>query len=193
MNTQTAKGVLLVLVGPSGVGKSTIARQLASRLNLEYIVSATTRPKKPGDENGKTYQHITREEFSRRLDADEFLEYAPVYDDYYATPKHPTLEYISQGRDVMLEIDLQGALQVRYQYPEALLVFLLPPDEDTLLQRLTARGRDTADEIQRRFRLAKREIQMAKGSRAFDHMVVNDSLDQAVNEIIQLVQKTKRG
>ena len=193
MSGQLPKGVLLVLVGPSGVGKSTIARQLADRLHLQYIISATTRPKKPGDEKGKTYQHITREEFFRRLDADEFLEYAPVYDDYYATPKHPALEYIAQGLDVMLEIGVQGALQVRYQYPDALLLFQLPPDEPTLLQRLTDRGRDTADEIHKRFRLAKREIQMARGSRAFDHMVVNDTLQRAVAEIVQLVQKTKRG
>lgn len=185
------RGILLILVGPSGVGKSTIARLLAQRLNLAYIASATTRPKKPGDDKGKTYDHISRDEFLRRLDADEFLEYAPVYDDYYATPKHPTLDYIAQGRDVMLEIDMQGALQVRYQYPDALLVFLLPPDEQTLLQRLVDRGRDKPDEIQRRYRSCRREMQMAKGSRAFDHMVVNDSLERAVNEIVELVQKTK--
>lgn len=189
--THNAQGVLLVLVGPSGVGKSTIARRLAEQLQLCYIVSATTRPRKPGDENGKTYDHISREEFLRRLDADEFLEYASVYDDYYATPKQQTLECIAAGRDVLLEIDVQGALQVRYHYPNALLVFLMPPNEQTLLQRLTDRGRDKPEEILRRFRSARREIHMAKGSRAFDHMVVNDDLDRATREIVELIRCKK--
>ncbi len=189
--TSDSKGILLVLVGPSGVGKSTIARRLLEKIDLCYIVSATTRPRKPGEEKGKTYDHITRDEFLKRLDADEFLEYASVYDDYYATPKHPTLECIAAGRNVMLEIDVQGALQIRYHYPGALLVLLLPPSEQTLLQRLTERGRDKPEEIQRRFRSARREIQMAKGSGVFEHMVVNDNLDRAVSEILQLIRATK--
>ncbi len=187
----TSKGVLLVLVGPSGVGKSTIARKLTRQLDLSYVISATTRPRKPGDENGKTYDHVSREEFLRRLDDDAFLEYASVYDDYYATPKEPTLSWIADGRDVLLEIDVQGALQVRYHYPDALLVFILPPSEGTLLQRLTDRGRDKPEEIQRRFRSAKREIHMARGSRAFDVMVVNDDLDRATAEIAMLVNQKK--
>jgi guanylate kinase len=191
MSQTPNKGVLLVLVGPSGVGKSTIARKLTDQLDLCYVVSATTRPKKPGDDKGKTYDHISREQFLKRLDDDAFLEYASVYDDYYATPKQPTLDWIAEGRDVLLEIDVQGALQVRYHYPDALLIFILPPTEATLLQRLTDRGRDKPEEIQRRFRSAKREIQMARGSRAFDFMVVNDDLDRATNEIIMLVNQKK--
>ena len=187
----SSTGILLVLVGPSGVGKSTIARKLADETQFCYVVSATTRAKMPGDEKGKTYDHITREEFLRRLDSDEFLEYASVYDDYYATPKQPTLDWIAAGRDVMLEIDVQGALQVRYHYPDALLIFLLPPDEQTLLQRLSDRGRDKPADIQRRFRSSKREIQMADGSRAFDHMVVNDDLQRATREILELIRYKK--
>src|SRR5438045_1860034 len=98
-------GLLIVLVGPSGVGKSTISHLLAERTNVSYTVSVTTRPKQPGDENGKTYEHVSRDEFFRRLDGDEYLEYAQVYDDYYATPKHPALDYLEGGRDVLLEID----------------------------------------------------------------------------------------
>src|SRR5437660_849184 len=130
-------GLLIVLCGPSGVGKSTISRALAERMNVWYTVSATTRPRRPGEENGKTYDHIDKQEFFRRLDSDQFLEYAQVYGDYYATPKRPALDYLAQGRDVLLEIDVQGALQVRYHYPDALLIFILPPDEPTLLERLT--------------------------------------------------------
>lgn len=181
-------GLLIVLCGPSGVGKSTISRRLEKELNLWYTVSATTRVKQAGDDNGKTYDHISREEFFRRLDRDEFLEYAQVYGDYYATPKHPALDHLAQGRDVLLEIDVQGALQVRFHYPEALLISILPPDEPTLLRRLTDRGRDSSDDIQKRFRAAKREIHMAKGSHAFDTMVVNDNLDKAVEEIIKFIR-----
>lgn len=182
-------GLLVVLCGPSGVGKSTISRRLERELNVWYTVSATTRPKQPGeDENGKTYEHVTREEFFRRLDGDEFLEYAQVYGDYYATPKYPALNQLAEARDVLLEIDVQGALQVRYHYPDALLLFILPPDEPTLLQRLTDRDRDSKEDIQKRFRAAKREIHMAKGSRAFDSMVVNDNLDRAVEEIVKFIR-----
>ena len=145
------------------------------------------------DERGKTYDHIDKAEFFRRLDADQYLEYAQVYGDYYATPKHPALGHLSQGRDVLLEIDVQGAMQVRYHYPEALLIFILPPDEPTLLQRLTDRARDSADDIQKRFRAAKREIHMAKGSRAFDYMVINDSLDRAVEEIAKIIKHKRAG
>jgi len=187
------RGVLIVLVGPSGVGKSTISRRLSQMMDLSYIVSATTRPMQPGDENGKTYEHVSREEFFRRLDRDEFLEYAQVYGEYYGTPKHPALDHLLQGRDVLLEIDVQGALQIRYQHPEALLIFILPPDEPTLLKRLTDRGRDSADDIAKRFRAAKREIQMAQGSRAFDYMVINDDLDRAVEEIVKIIRHKRAG
>ena len=186
-------GTLLVLCGPSGVGKSTISRLLAENHGVTYIVSATTRPKKEGDEKGKIYDHIEKQEFFRRLDNDEFLEYAQVYGDYYGTPKKAALDNMRAGRDVLLEIDVQGALQVRYQYADALMIFILPPDEPTLLQRLTDRGRDSAEDIQKRSRAAKREIHMAKGSRAFDYMVINDNLDQAVAEIIRIIHHKKAG
>ena len=182
------KGVLIVLCGPSGVGKSTISRLLAKAHNVRYIVSATTRQKKSGDDEKKIYDHVTHDEFFRRLDADAFLEYAQVYGDYYGTPKHPALDYLQSGEDVLLEIDVQGALQVRYQYTDALLVFILPPDEPTLLHRIRDRGRDSEEDIAKRFRAAKREIHMAKGSRAFDYMVINADLNHAVDEIARIIR-----
>jgi guanylate kinase len=192
---ETAKqsGLLIVLCGPSGVGKSTISLRLKEQLRIWYTVSVTTRPRKPQDDAGKTYDHIDKQAFFHRLDNDEFLEYAQVYGDYYATPKHPALDHLAEGRDVLLEIDFQGAMQVRHHYPEALLIFILPPDEPTLLQRLTDRGRDSAEDIQKRFRAAKREIHMAKGSHAFDYMVINDNLDHAVEEISKIIKHKRAG
>jgi guanylate kinase len=186
-------GLLIVLCGPSGVGKSTISRMLAQQSDVSYTVSATTRPKKLKDDDGKVYEHIAEAEFFRRLDQDEFLEYAHVYGHYYGTPKHPALDHLAGGRDVLLEIDVQGALQVRYQYPDALLVFILPPDEPTLLKRLEDRERDEPEEITKRFRAARREIHMAKGSRAFDYMIINDELDRAVAEIVKIIRHKKSG
>jgi guanylate kinase len=191
--TQKPHGLLVVLVGPAGVGKSTISNLLRERLNVAYIVSATTRPRKPGDELGKTYDHISTEEFFRRLDNDEFLEYAQVHGHYYGTPKHPALDYLYEGKDVLFEIDVQGALQIRYQYPDALLVFILPPDGQTLMKRLVDRGRDEAEDIEKRFRIARREIAMAKGSRAFDFFVFNDDLNRAVEELTKIINLERTG
>src|SRR5689334_4538583 len=108
--------------------------RLERQYGVEYIISATTRPKLEGDDKGKKYEHISREAFFHRLDGNEFLEYANVYDNYYGTPKKDALAKLQAGKDVLLEIDVQGALQVRYQYPDALMIFILPPDEPTLLQ-----------------------------------------------------------
>src|SRR5256714_10517128 len=154
MPVERNHGLLIVLCGPSGVGKSTISRMLAQHSDVSYTVSATTRPKKEKDDDGKVYEHITQEEFFRRLDDDQFLEYAHVHGHYYGTPKHPSLDLLETGKDVLLEIDVQGALQVRYQYPDALLLFILPPSRQTLLKRLVDRGRDKPDDLDKRFREA---------------------------------------
>jgi guanylate kinase len=190
-NRTNKRGLLIVLVGPSGVGKSTISRKLAEHMHLKYIVSATTRKKNEKDDLGKTYDYLDEDVFFKRLESGEFLEYAAVWDEYYGTPKHPTLDYLANGEDVLLEIDVQGAMQVRFQYPDALMIFIMPPDEASLLQRLRERGRDSEESIEKRFRGAKREIWMAKGSRAFDDMVINDSVERAVEEISRLIRHKK--
>jgi guanylate kinase len=192
-NSSKKSGILIILCGPSGVGKSTISRRLAEEHQVAYIVSSTTRKPRPGDDKGKSYEYVEKEQFFKRLDANEFLEYAQVYGDYYGTPKHPALDLLAEGKDILLEIDVQGALQVRFQYPQCLSIFILPPDEPTLLHRLEARGRDSEEDIAKRFRDAKREIHMAKGSRAFDYMVINDDLNRAVEEIIKIIKHKRSG
>ena len=193
MPKSTTHGLLIVLCGPSGVGKSTISRMLEGRLSVSKPVSATTRPRTDKENEGKQYEHVGQAEFFRRLDGDEFLEYAHVYGHYYGTPKYPALDDLAAGRDVLLEIDVQGALQVRYQYPDALMVFILPPDANTLRSRLETRGRDAAEDLSKRYRAARREIHMAKGSRAFDFMVFNDELDRAVAEIVNIIETERVG
>ena len=184
-------GLLIVLVGPSGVGKSTIARRLAEKTHVHYIVSATTRKQSEMDAKGKIYEHIDEATFFHKLEQGELLEYAHVFDHYYGTPKHPTMDHLAAGQDVLVEVDVQGALQVRFQYPDALMIFIMPPDEQSLLSRLRERGRDSEEAIEKRFRGSKREVWMAKGSRAFDDMVINDDVDRAVDEIARLIRQKK--
>jgi guanylate kinase len=193
VESQIQLGNIIVLAGPSGVGKSTIAKRLRERTELKFVTSATTRPARPGDGQGKLYDHISIDAFLKRLDADQFLEYAEVYGHYYGTPKQPVLDALKNGQDVLLEIDVQGAFQVRFQHPGALLIYIMPPDDQTLLQRLRSRGSDSEEDIERRYRLAKRDIWMARGSRAFDLIIFNDSVDRAVDEMIRAIKLKRSG
>ena len=187
-------GLLIVLCGPSGVGKSTISRMLAERLNVSYTVSATTRPKTAKDDEGKTYEHIDQAEFFRRLDSDEFLEYAQVYGDYYGTPKHPALDYLADGRGRAAGDRRAGRAAGAVPVPRR------PDDLHPAAGRADAaaaarrRAAATAPRTSsKRFRAARREIHMAKGSRAFDFMVFNDDLDRAVAEIENIIEIERAG
>jgi len=165
-----------VLAGPTGVGKTTVARALATdRDRFVFSVSATTRRPRPGERDGADYEFVSREEFERMVDAGEFAEWARVHDRMYGTPLRNLAE--GDGRRVLLDIDVQGAAQVRENVPSAVLVFLLPPSLGTLLARLSGRGTEPRDEVARRLRVARDELARVP---EFEKVLVNDDLDATI-------------
>lgn len=175
------KGRLIILTGPSGVGKGTILRLLLDRHPDIYLsVSATTRAPRSGEVDGRNYFFLTHAEFERMIAAGEFLEWAEFAGNYYGTPKRPVIAQIDRGQWVLLEIELQGARQVAEQFPEAFRVFLAPPSFEELEQRIRQRGQDSEASIQQRLAKAKQEVHAAD---EFDLRIVNDDLDQAIAQL----------
>lgn len=186
-------GLLVVLSGPSGVGKTTIAREVVKRLGAAFSVSATTRPAGPGEVEGQDYYFLSDAEFDRRIQAGEFLEYARVFGRHcYGTPRGPVESRLGVGELVLLEIDVQGGIQVRDVMPGAFLVFILPPSEEELLRRLRDRGRDSEDAIRHRFAQAKAEIEKARQCGAYDTFVVNHDLEEAIEQTCQRIRARQR-
>lgn len=183
------RGRLIVISGPSGVGKSTIAHALETRLDAVFSVSMTTRPATHKDREGVDYYFVDRPTFERAVAAGRLLEWAEVFDNLYGTPRQPVAEQLAAGRDVVLEIDVAGAAQVKRAMPEAVAVFIDPPSDEALLQRLRDRGRDDEATIQRRFREAKREMAEARQSGAYDYFVVNDDLQQAIERTVEHIEQ----
>jgi guanylate kinase len=185
------RGKLIVISGPSGVGKSTITRQLIERLDDAWLsVSVTTRPQAVTERNGREYWFISREQFRERIEEGSLLEYAEVFGNFYGTPRDKTEEALDAGRTVILEIDVQGAKQVKAMYPQATMIFILPPSGKALAERMTHRGRESGEVAARRLGGAGSEIAAAEG--VYDHRVVNDDLEQAVREIIRIVRGAPR-
>jgi guanylate kinase len=179
-------GRLIVVSGPSGVGKGTVVRGvLAARPDLRLSVSATTRPPRPGEEDGIHYRFLTDAEFDRLVEEGAFLEWAEVFGRRYGTLVADVSGARAEGRDVILEIDVQGAAVVRDRAPDAVLVFLHPPSEEELRRRLAARGTETGEALERRLAEARREM---SESSWFDHIVVNDDIDRAVAEVLAIIE-----
>ncbi|MBD2446862.1 guanylate kinase [Nostoc sp. FACHB-152] len=174
-------GKLIVLTGPSGVGKGTLMRSLLQRHpQLYYSVSATTRSPRPGEINGKNYYFIDRNKFEQLVAQGEFIEWAEFAGNYYGTPREAVLNQIHSGKLVVLEIELEGARQIRASFPNALSIFILPPSFDELERRIRGRGQDSEEAIARRLSIAKAEIEAAD---EFDVQIVNDDFETAIQAI----------
>jgi guanylate kinase len=181
-----AVGKVFVITGPSGVGKGTLIERLLERVpELELSVSATTRDPRPGEVTGRDYHFLTPDEFDRRVEAGEFLEHAGYSGNRYGTLREEVERRLAEGRSVVLEIEVQGARQVREAMPEAVQVFIAPPDPAALRERLEGRGTDSADAIDRRLRTAEIELE-AQGE--FPHVVVNDEVQKSASELEELVR-----
>ncbi|MBS4871466.1 MAG: guanylate kinase [Peptoniphilus sp. oral taxon 375] len=184
-----SKGFLLVLSGPSGSGKGTVSAALMEKnKEIKYSTSVTTRTPRPGEVNGENYFFATMEEFEKMVENDELLEHAHVHTNYYGTPKEFVFNQINQGEIVLLEIDVQGALQVKDKYKEAVFIFLLPPSMDELLDRIRKRGTETEEDIETRFSNAFKELDFVG---EYDYFVVNDSVDQAAKDIESIIAAEK--
>lgn len=180
------RGSLFVISAPSGAGKTSLVRALLERCdNLEFSVSCTTRPRREGERDGVDYHFVDHAGFEQRVAAGAFLEYAEVFGNYYGTSREEVERRLTTGRDVILEIDWQGAEQVRRHMPESVSVFILPPSRDALERRLHGRGKDTPEVI--RQRLAEAEAEMSHWHE-FEYLVVNDDFEQALGDMVSLVQ-----
>lgn len=183
------KGLLIVLSGPSGVGKGTILKRvLASDANLILSVSATTRQMRIGEVDGVNYHFLAHDRFLELINNDELLEHAEVYDNYYGTLKQKTIELLNQGKDVILEIDTVGAMNIKNMFPDALTIFLVPPDTETLIERLRGRGTETDEVFNKRIAAANIELSRAG---EYDYVVLNDDADKCAQEVIDIIIKEK--
>ncbi len=180
------KGQLIVFSGPSGVGKGTVLKEfLADRENVSLSISATTRQPRPGEENGVHYYFLTKEEFLKKVEEGNMLEYAQYNSNYYGTPKDKVDEALAQGKDIILEIEVQGALLVKEKCPNALLVFVAPPSWQELRDRLTGRGTEDAATIENRLNIAKQELKQAVH---YDYILVNDTIEAAAERLEHIIE-----
>ena len=175
-----SKGKTFIISGPSGVGKSTVLSQLMQKRALYFSVSATTRDPRPGEENGVHYHFLDRDTFQSWIENGEFLEHAEYVGNCYGTPKRYVDEAMEQGKDVILDIEVQGAMQVVETRPETVRIFIAPPNWAELERRLTDRGTDSAEKIQQRLQRAKVEFRTAA---SYDYFVINDTVENAVREL----------
>lgn len=178
------EGKMVVISGPSGAGKSTICRRLLEDERVQFSISATTRTIRPGEGDGRDYYFLTPEEFRQRVEQGDFLEYANVHGNMYGTLRGPIQDVLDAGRIYLLEIDVQGALQLKAQGIPGLYVFIAPPDFEELRRRLTDRNTETPEVLERRLNKAEDEW---RDRVHYDHIIVNDELERAVREVSELI------
>lgn len=179
------KGILIVVSGFSGAGKGTLMKKLVQEYdNYALSVSATTREPRAGEEDGREYFFLTKEAFEQKIAEDGLIEYACYCDNYYGTPRDYVEKQLESGRDVILEIEIQGALKIRKQFPTSLLLFVMPPDAQELKHRLTGRGTETAEVIDRRM---ARAVEESEGIEEYDYIVVNDDLETCVKQLHEII------
>ena len=184
---ENSKGKVVIMSGPSGVGKSTICKEVVMRLDNVYLsVSVTTRPKSKAEIDGEDYWFISEQEFQERIDKNLLLEHAEVFGHLYGTPRDKVEEAIQAGKNVILEIDVQGAKQALLIFPDAVMIFVLPPTEKDLVKRMDNRGREAADAAEKRLSGASDEI--AAAWQYYKHMIINEDLQQAIDECVQIIK-----
>lgn len=183
------KGILIVLSGPSGAGKGTICRQLLkNKPELYYSISATTRQPRRGEEDGVNYFFLSQNQFKEMITNNELLEWAEVYGNYYGTPRGKVMELLSQGKDVILEIDTQGAMKVKNSFPDGVFIYIVPPSLNELAERIYKRGTDSAESIKNRLNCACEELHYSYN---YNYVVVNDDVPAAVSKVIAIIQAEK--
>ncbi|ODN31232.1 guanylate kinase [Fervidobacterium thailandense] len=186
MGSPWPKGILFVISGPSGVGKTSIIRAVLERVErVVFSVSCTTRPQRPGEVDGIDYFFISVEKFQQMISENAFLEWAIVHDNYYGTPAKFVFENLEKGFDVILDIDVQGALKVKSTYPAAKFVFIAPPSFETLRERLRRRGTESEERIARRLENAKRELRHIP---EFEYLLINEDLETSISSLISIIQ-----
>jgi len=189
-DTKSKKGKVVIVSGPSGVGKSTICKELVKQMSDVYLsVSVTTRPKSEAEVDGEDYWFISEDEFQERIDNDLLLEHARVFSHYYGTPKDKIVEALDAGKVAVLEIDVQGARQAKAVFDDSVMIFILPPTEKTLVERMNRRGREARDVAEERLNGAGAEV--AAAWQYYEYMVINEDLQQAVSECVQIIENAR--